>query len=107
MYAWSTRSSRMSTCMTPRASAVSVPGRRNDPGPAPRDLAKGCVPRDPLEPCLALGPDATQGMKHAEGGMDALGIGAHLAADDTLGERMRGVAGDAGQPSLLDRDQQS
>ncbi len=68
--------------------------------PARDDLGDGVVPRDRLEATAALRSDAPERREHAQGRVDALGVGAHLAADHPLREGMRGVARDLGQPSV-------
>ncbi|MBP2672744.1 MAG: hypothetical protein H6Q85_2810, partial [candidate division NC10 bacterium] len=56
------------------------------------DLGQGLIPGDSRELSIAFLADTTQGMEHAERGIDPFGIPVDLVAEKALSEGMLGVA---------------
>src|SRR6266849_252181 len=103
------------TCALPICPVVEKPegacvGKGQDGFPAPpvddapplaRDLLDGGIPADGLEAPFALGPDTPERRQHPRRGVETLGVVVDLAADHTLGERVRSVSGDLGDTSAV------
>lgn len=72
------------------------------------DRVERVIPRDPLEPALALVPHARERMGQAVGTVQAVDTAVHLSAQRTCGERMVATTaqGDDATAVLIDVDQQ-
>src|SRR6266545_1719158 len=73
-----------------------------DRAPAGGDRLDRVIPGHLHELARALGPDPPERAQDAERRVDALGVLAHFAADDALGEGMVGIAFHRGQPAVRD-----
>ncbi len=70
------------------------------------DGVEGFVPGDALEAAFALGADAALGIEQAVGGVFALQVLRHFAAEEAAGDGVGRVAAQFGAVAVFDGDQE-